>query len=174
MKQNHLPHKASSGFKIPQNYLGDFEDRMLHLAGMTNNNTGKSSSPFRKPEDYFEHFEDRLYQRLSEENHQSKVISLIANRYFSYAAGFGAVIAVIFSLQFFDQSKTTGYDDLEITAVENYLLEKLDLTTPEESHFIKEGDFSFATPSNSNLNHEAVLDYLNESTEDPSLLLNEH
>lgn len=174
MKKNDLPNKSKSGFKAPENYFGDFEARMLDLVNNEQKKNLDSPNPFKVPENYFESFEDRLSQKLNNKTKQPKVISLVSNRYLSYAAGFAAVIAVIFSLQFFDRSQSTGYDDLEITAVENYLLEKLDLTTPEESHLIKEGDFSFATPVTADLNQEAVLEYLNENTEDPSLLLNDN
>lgn len=174
MKKNDLPNINKTGFKVPDNYFGDFEARMMDLVNIKGDDKISSPNPFKVPEGYFNSFEERVTKRLNEEEKQPKVISLLTNRYFSYAAGFAAVIAVIFSLQFFDRSRSTGYEDLEITAVENYLLEKLDLTTPEESHLIKEDDFSFATPVTADLNQEAVFEYLNENTEDPSLLLNDN
>lgn len=174
MTKKRLPYQKKSGFRVPENYFGAFETRMLDKVNSKGFKDSESTNPFKVPEAYFENFDDRIIERLHKEPKGSKVIRLITNRYLSYAAGFAAVIAVIFSLKFFDQTQTTGYEDLEISALENYLLETLDPTTPEESHILKEGDFSFATPVTADLNQEAVLEYLNENTEDPSLLLNDN
>lgn len=177
MKKNSLPYGNNTGFKVPENYFGDFETRMMDLVKNKDeeNSISNNSTPFKVPENYFESFDEKFKQRLKAEKKQPKVISLVTNRYFTYVAGIAAVLAVILTFQFLNNtSQSVGYDDLEIIAVENYLLEKLDLTTPEESHLLKESDFSFATPATADLNREAVLDYLNENTEDPSLLLNDN
>lgn len=175
MKKNDLPDNKNSGFKIPDNYFGDFETRMLRTAGSLEKQVRPqdNSNPFKLPANYFEHFEEHLFEKIEKENTPNKVISLLSNKHFSYVAGIAAVLAVMFTTHFYNKSQSFGFEDLEITAVENYLLENLDLTNPEETPLIKEGDFSFVSSNSAALNREAVLEYLNENLEDPSLLLNE-
>lgn len=174
MKKNGLPYNKP-GFKVPDNYFEDFETRMLNKVSSLDGKEEvlENSNPFKVPEFYFEKFEERLFEKVEKNRKRPKVISLINNKHFSYVAGIAAVLAMIFTTHFYNRSQAFGFEDLEIIAVENYLLETLDLTNPEETPLIKEGDFSFATPNDTELNREAVLEYLNENTEDPSLLLNE-
>lgn len=176
MKKNDLPDNKNSGFKIPDNYFGDFEARMLSKVSSLENTDRlpEYSNPFKIPDSYFDKFEDRLFESLNKEKDHTKVISLITNKHFSYVAGIAAVLAIIFTTHFYNRSQSFGFEDLEITAVERYLLENLDHTTPEETQLFKEGDFSFASSNNAALNREAVLEYLSENIEDPSILLNEY
>lgn len=174
MKKNGLPYNKS-GLKVPGNYFEDFKTRMLNKVSSLDGKEEvlEDSNPFKVPDSYFEKFEGRLFEKLNKDKKRPKVISITNNKHLSYVAGIAAVLAILFTTHFYNRSQSFGFEDLEITAVENYLLETLDLTTPEETPLIKEGDFSFVTSNDAKLNREAVLEYLSENTEDPSLLLNE-
>jgi hypothetical protein len=175
MKENGLPYKNKSGFKVPENYFGDFEARMLDKVRSLEGETTlpENANPFKTPDSYFDNFETRLFEKLEKDKKDPKVISLLKNKYLSYVATIAAVLAIIFATHQYTRTQSFDFEDLEITEVENYLLESFDHNTPEETHLIKEGYFSFTTSGSDKLNREAVLEYLNENMEDPSLLLNE-
>jgi hypothetical protein len=164
-----------AGFKVPENYFRDFETRFIAQLPAVEENpmlAGKSS-PFKVPTSYFDDFETRLTSRIGKDVNDSKVIPLFIRKELSYLAGVAAVLAIILSTAILSRTKTFDFNDLDVLAVENYLLESFEFSSPEEIHLLKEGDFSFATSPDNKINREAVLEYLNENIEDPSLLLNE-
>ena len=174
MKKKGLPYRKDSGFKVPENYFQDFEARLMSQLPTVEENfiLHEKSSPFKVPDAYFDQFESRLNERLNIK--ETRVIPLNnRKKLLFYVAGVAAVLAVIFSSVVFNRSQSFEYNDLDILAVENYLLESFDYSSPEETHLLKEGDFTFATSPNAGVDREALLEYLNENMEDPSLLLNE-
>ena len=176
MRKKGLPYRKDSGFKVPENYFQDFEVRLMAQLPTAEENSilPEKSSPFKVPDAYFDQFESRLNERLNIKEKEIRVIPLFnRKKLLSYVAGVAAVLAVIFSSVVINRSKSFEYNDLDILAVENYLLESIEYSNPEETHLLKEGDFSFATSPNASVDREALLEYLNENMEDPSLLLNE-
>lgn len=176
MNKKGLPYRKDSGFKVPENYFQDFEARLMAQVSAPEEKSSlpENSAPFKVPHAYFEQFESRLNDRLNIKETETRVIPLYnRKKLLSYVAGVAAVLAVIFSSVIFNRTQSFDYGDLDILAVENYLMESLEDPNPEETHVLKEGDFSFATLPNANLDREAVMEYLNENMEDPSLLLND-
>lgn len=175
MNKKGLPYRKDTGFKVPENYFEDFETRFMGQLSSSEEDllsTG-TSSPFKVPDHYFEEFESRLTDRLPLETKEPKVIPLFNRKHLSYIAGVAAVLAIILSSVVLNRPQTFGYSDLDVIAVENYLLESFEFSSPEETHLLQEGDFSFATSPGKDLDREAVLEYLNDNMEDPTLLLNE-
>ena len=172
MKKNQLGH-IESGFKVPEGYFRDFEARMMEK--ITSEKEEKmllhGENPFIVPEGYFSHFEDRLLERLQEQPKEPKVIQLFSRRSLSYVASVAAVLVVILTTVFLGNSDQVTFEDLDIVAVENYLLETLDMSNPETNLIINDDEFTFA--SSMNIDHEAVLEYINENVDEPVILLNE-
>ncbi len=174
MKKKGLPYQQKSGFKVPEGYFQDFEDRMMReTVSLDKEEKEQPNNPFSVPDNYFDSFGQRMMERLKEEPKETKVIPLHRKKILSYVAGIAAVLAVIFSTVLLNNSQEVGFEDLDMLAVENYLLETLDIVNPEENPFINEREFSFATSPGDNLDREALYDYLNENIDDPSILLNE-
>lgn len=175
MNKKGLSYRKDSGFKVPENYFEDFESRLMKELPSSKQESllPESSAPYKVPDRYFEEFESRLNERLNLKAKESKVIPLYNRKHLSYIAGVAAVLAIIFSSIVLNRPQSFGYSDLDVIAVENYLLESFEFSSPEETHLLKEGDFSFATSPGKDLDREAVLQYLNENMEDPILLLNE-
>lgn len=176
MRKKGLPYRKDSGFKVPENYFQDFEARLMAKlpAAEENSILPEKSFPFKVPDGYFQQLEPQLNEKLGIEVKETRIIPLFKRKkVLSYVAGVAAVLAVIFSSVLFNRTQSFEYNDLDILAVENYLLESFDYSSPEETHLLKEGDFSFATSPNASVDREALLEYLNENMEDPSLLLNE-
>ena len=174
MKKKGLPYQQKSGFKIPDGYFQDFEARMMREIGsLDKEEKERQNNPFSVPDNYFDSFEQRMMARLKEEPKETKVVPLHRKKVLSYVAGIAAVLAVIFSSVLLNDSRDVGFEDLDMLAVENYLLETLDIVNPEENPLINDREFSFATSPSTNLDREALYDYLNENVDDPSILLNE-
>lgn len=175
MSKKGLPYTKDQGFRVPENYFEDFETRLMGKFPSLKEDSllPGNSSPYKVPDHYFEEFQSRLPDRLHLKTKQPKVISLTTKKHLSYIAGVAAVLAIILSSVILNRPHTFGYSDLDIVAVENYLLESLEFSSPEETHLLQEGDFSFATSPGKELDREALLEYLNDNIEDPTLLLNE-
>ena len=168
MKENRLPHDKTGGFKVPEGYFQDFEARMM--ARVTKEEKVFGESPFTVPEDYFQQFGGRVFEKLNNPSEKGKVIPLFRRKTWSYVAGVAAVVAILFSSVLFNDSGELGFDDLEITAVENYLLESLDMDNPDQAPYV---DYDLTASANPNIDKDALFEYLTENIDEPALLLNE-
>lgn len=168
MKQNRLPYKKDAGFKIPEGYFQEFEDRMM--AHVTFSEIASKENPFKVPENYFETLGDRVIEKLDTTPEKGKVIPLFNPRILAYVASAAAVIAIIFSSVIFNESGELGFDDLNMVAIENYLLETLDMNNPNIPPI---EEYNFTASANPNIDKEALLEYLNDNIEEPALLLND-
>lgn len=166
MKKNRLPYEKG-GFKVPENYFEEFESRMLRQVALEEKQFG--DSPFKVPNHYFEQLEGRVFEKL-EAPKKGKIISLNNRRTWSYVASIAAVLAVLLTSVVFTDAQKISYDDLDILALENYLLETID---PENPNHNPVEDYDFSTALNPVIDKEALLDYLNDHIEEPALLLNE-
>lgn len=171
MKKKGLANE-DSGFKVPEGYFESFEARMMDRIS-SNIKLPSVEQPFKVPENYFGDFEHRMLQKIGQEPRSGRVIPLYSKKMLSYVAGIAAVLAVIFTSDLVNPSEKTTFEDLDMVAVENYLFETLDLSNPEETPMIDQKEISFAQGADSNFDHEAVLEYLTENVEEPSILLNE-
>lgn len=174
MNKKGLPYRKDSGFKVPENYFETFEARLREKVSMESEaDLPETTSPFKVPDSYFENFSSRLQEKLEIGEQPVKVISLSRRKVLSYVAGIAAVLAVVFGSLWNTPAEPDDFNDLDLLTVENYLLESIEFSIPEETPLIKEGDLSFSPTGNSILDQEAVIEYLQENVEDPSLLLNE-
>ena len=174
MKEKELPYNKDAGFRVPENYFQDFEAKMMAKADSLDAGYNQiNKKPFIVPEGYFENFEGRLMKRLENETPKGKVIPLFSKKTLSYVAGIAAVLAVLFSSVVFNEAQQQGFEDLDMLAVEDYLLETLEFGSPEDTEMLNEGEFSFATSAGPNIDRDAILEYLQENVEESALLLNE-
>ena len=128
-------------------------------------------TPFKVPEDHFAGLEAQVLSKVENSPKKAKVIPLFRRKSWTYAASVAAVAAILFSSVLFNDSEDVTFKDLELTAVENYLLESLDFENPDETSY---EDYEFSTSTNPNIDKEALFEYLNENIEEPALLLNEY
>ncbi|WP_051286174.1 hypothetical protein [Salinimicrobium terrae] len=168
MKENRLPYDKTGGFKVPEGYFQDFEARMM--ARVTQEEKAFGENPFRLPENYFEQLEDRIFEKLEKSPKKGKVVPLFNRKIWSYAASVAAVVAILFTSVIFNGNGEIGFEDLDVIAVENYLLESLDMENPNQVPFI---DYELTASTNPNINKEALFDYLTENVDEPAFLLNE-
>lgn len=174
MKNNKLPYHKKSGFKVPKDYFGEFEERlMLSLENGDEQfnllHTYKGKSGFTLPEGYLESLEDRILDKV--ETKPEKVIQLFSYKRIFYAAAAAVFIGIVSTL-FFNQSTTTNtMDSIELSALENYIEEGyFDLDFNELSAFMREDGYTFGDYNTSEFSDEAVYNYIDENIEDPEFL----
>lgn len=168
MKENRLPYGKDAGFKVPEGYFQDFEARMMARVAAPENKL--KENPFKVPENYFEQLEGKVFERLENTPEKGKVIPLFNHRTLSYIAGVAAVLAVLFTSVIFTTSTELNFEDLDVAAVENYLLESFDFDNPNNAPV---EEYNFTATAGPDIDKEALLEYLNDHIEEPALLLNE-
>ncbi|MDT0649821.1 hypothetical protein [Autumnicola edwardsiae] len=173
MKKNKLPYKLDSGLKVPDNYFDDLTSRLMDSidSDSTGNNpllTEIESSGFKVPEGYFENFEVELSPK---EEKETKVIHLFSKRNLYYASGVAAIFIAVFSTILLNPSPEYTWENVELSAIENYLdAGYTDMSPSEITNFLYEGDYVVETNFD-NVNSDAVYDYLDENVEDPAYIL---
>lgn len=165
-----------SPFKVPEDYFGEFEERMMQrIEDSSSLAPSNIEAGFNVPEGYFETLEDKILVKSTRK--KSKVVSLNKKEYLFYAAA----VAALFIMMIGDVFKTgpeqaPGWDDLEISAMENYIDEGYDmgyieLNTMEYSEFISKGEKLIDEEDFNDINSQAAFDYIDENIDDPSFIL---
>lgn len=176
MKTNKSKYSENSGFKVPEDYFGNFEDRMLRrLEEQEAVKLPVQESGFAVPDGYFDTLEERILEKTRDK--ETPVVSIFKREYLFYAAAVAAVCILMLG-NFFQTGaeESLGWDDIEISVMENYIDEGydmgfIDLNTSDYSDLImKDGklvddsDFYSVSP-------ETVIDYIDENIEDPTYIL---
>ncbi|SDR86797.1 hypothetical protein SAMN04488553_0902 [Gramella sp. MAR_2010_147] len=175
MKTNKSTYSQNSGFKVPKDYFGNFETEMMNrLEDENSYDLPTSETGFSVPAGYFASLEEKI---ISKNNNEPRVISLFRKEYLFYAAAVAAIFVLMLGNFFKTGSdQPLGWDDIEISALENYIDEGYDmgyieLNASEYSDYVFE-DGKLVDDSDFNtVNSDAVFDYIDENMEDPSLIL---
>lgn len=169
------PYHPKTGFKTPDNYFEDLEGRIMGAVVKEDVLSGrKYASPgFTVPQSYFNDLEIDILGKVSSKNRGGKVISLLNNSKYFYAAAVAAVFIGLISTQFFNPViEAYSIDAVELSALEEYIDEgNINLNYNEISSFMAEEGYSFDDFNTSGLSDEEVFNYLNENIEDPNLFL---
>ncbi|WP_335964497.1 hypothetical protein [Galbibacter sp. PAP.153] len=116
MKKDKL-HTEKEGFKIPENYFSDFENRLSAQIGLSE--IMPKTSGFKAPEGYFNSLESKIL-KATVQKAKTKVVNLT----WLYSA---AAIAAVFVIGFFIETDirpaNTTIDNLAISEIDNYLEE---------------------------------------------------
>lgn len=177
MKENRLPYHRKPGFQIPQDYLEELEERLM--LKVTPSEIGsspleKTKRAFTVPGNYFEDLEDRVMKNVTgQQKKEPKLISLFRKEAFYYVAGVAAVLVAVVTSISVPQSQPQSLDSLDMLSLETYLEETIDYSNPEAG--LITGKMIFATSTQStNIDQEALMEYLHENLEEPSLIFNEN
>ena len=177
MKENRLTYGKDPGYQIPPGYLENLEDSIMARIDSSQPSlqfSEKAEKVFTVPENYFQSFEERLFTKLPAPRKEPKIISLLNKEAFYYVAGVAAVFVAIVVNTFTQQPEPLGMDSLDMLSLETYIDETIDHSTPEATRMFSEGTFSYAPSGpSSNIDQEALLEYLQENIEEPSLIFNE-
>lgn len=165
-----------SGFKVPEEYFGNFEDRLLQkLEEQESLQSSTGNSGFITPEGYFDQLEEVILSRIDAE--KPVVISLFKKEYLFYAAAVAAIFA-LFLGDFFKSGaeQPMGWDDIEVSAMENYIDEGygmgyFELNTADYPDFILNENQLVGEEDFNNVDSQAALDYIDEHSEDPIFII---
>lgn len=174
MKKNKLPSQPDSGFKVPDSYFRDFEERMMNVVSSSGklDSIQKSGAGFNVPPGYFDKVEAEVLLKTTGKAPVSKVIPLFGKRKFYYAAAVAAIFIGIISTVLFNPTTKTSIDTIEVTAIEEYLESgSIEFSYSDISSFLFEEGYVVDNSDAYQFDDEALLDYLEENIEDPTLVL---
>ncbi len=175
MKTDRSKYPLNSGFDVPENYFKNLEDRIIQRMEAKEINLPERKAGFNVPDGYFGTLEDRLMEKAGQK--ETKVIEIYRKEYFYYAAAVAAIL--ILTLGNFFQTATNeniGWDDVEISTIENYIDEGyemgyIELNTADYSEFIFEDGQLIGEEDFNTVNAEAAMEYIDENLEDPSYIM---
>ncbi|MEW7277384.1 hypothetical protein ABW636_02165 [Aquimarina sp. 2201CG1-2-11] len=160
-------HKPKTGFKTPESYFDDFENKLLN--NITASQKEKSildsqlSSGFKTPNGYFTSLEDDLLNKINpSQQSKGKVISIFTKRNLLFASGIAAMITIIFSLSI-NTRKELDFEDINITDVQTYFEEgNFELNSTEIASLFDDDTYYLETFDEELIDNETIYDYLSE------------
>ncbi|WP_452227084.1 hypothetical protein [Lacinutrix cladophorae] len=153
-----LKNIQESGFKVPKNYLENFEASILSQAKLKEKVT---NSGFTIPKGYLKNVEDTILTKVHKEE-SAKVIPLFSKRNIIYISSIAAVIALLFNLSNINTKAT--YDSLSLETVENYILNE-DYSTDDLASLFTNVDLLEEDFNTISFSDEAMQEYLNNNLE---------
>lgn len=163
-------YKSKSGFKIPTNYMKDFEAKIFDELEISTDISRESKSGFQVPADYFNTIEETILSRLELESKKGKIINLFSRKNLYYASTVAAIFIVMLSVFLFNSPSSNSINTIEYAALEDYLGEE-DLDYYDISNLIYEDGFIIESLNASNFDDEAIFEYLSENMEDSELII---
>lgn len=154
-----------TGFKVPEKYLEGFTSKLMDKLPKESSIPKKEG--FSVPEDYFEEVPQRITQKLDKKEDEIKVMRLpVQNTVYYAIAGIAAVILMIFGIVHF-QSEMITFDDLATSDIENYFdLNDVELSSYEIAEAIPESDLENLIITETGINDEDIIEYLDTNTVD--------
>jgi len=176
MKSNKSKYSQNPGFKIPKDYFGNFEERIMgKLDEQDSFKIPAKDHGFSVPKDYFDSLEKKIIAKTH--TNKPKVIRLINKEYLFYAAAVAAICVLMLG-DFFKTGveQPLGWDDIEVSAMESYIDEGYDmgiieLNSAEVSDFVFENGKLIDDSDFKTVNSEAAFDYIDENMENPAYIL---
>lgn len=172
MKKKKIAYNSNPGFKVPDNYFEEFEERMMDVISQpTPLSDYKGKSGFAVPQNYFETVEGTILEKVEEQKPKGTVIPLFRKRKLFYAASVAAVFIGIVSILLLKPNAELSMGSLEFSALEYFIEEgNMDLNYNEISSFMFEEGYVLDHLYNSNLNEEELFNYLSENVDYADLL----
>lgn len=173
MKKNFKTYKNNSGFKIPSNYMQDFDSKLSNSLDINSTlNKSQNIDGFKVPEGYFDSFENEIFAKINAKNSNGKIIQLFSKKRFYYATAVAAIFIALISTVLLKAPTTNSINTLEYAALEDYFYEEdSDLNYNDLSNLIYEDGFIIESLNASNFNDDAIIEYLNENVEDSGLII---
>jgi len=154
-------------FKTPEGYFESFNERLMNRLETEEEDVVSGIIPkadgFAVPEGYF----DGVHQDIRDKLGGSKVISLRSYRTFYYAAASIAAIFVLVLAWNWDNQPQVGFDDLANTEIDAYFeSNEFGLTSYEIAEVLPVENIGVIDITDSEIEEENLLEYLNENIED--------
>ena len=159
--KNKLNNIQGSGFKVPQDYFNNLEEKNFTNAHLDEAVEGINSTGFDVPKGYFDSIENEISSKLQQT--ETKVISLFSKRNLVYISSVAAAVVILFAV-FINQTHVESINDLDVELVENYMLDE-DLDTYELAYLLTEEEIT-------TINHEIFSETYNDVILEDYLLEN--
>lgn len=159
----------NSGFKVPENYLSGFTEKILDKVGQTNGSfkarVFSKEDGFTVPEGYFENLNEKVLERLN--NKEVKVIPLYSRKKLHYAvAAVAAGLVLFFGLRLSFEKQLT-FSDLAAQDIENYFQNnEVDMSYYEIAEMFPIDQLEISDILDNRIQDSAILDYLDNNTDD--------
>lgn len=178
MKKRRTSSDPRTGFKVPEGYFDRLQDRIMISAETDKVERELPQHGFRVPPQYFESFQKRLMQRLKAEKDSgsgTRVRKLIYRHSLKYAAA--VAIALLLLSVLFESNPSPANDSLEnidLLTLEGYLQEARETPHSNLQFIISEEQDSLTSEDDEIIiEQEALLEYLKEQIDEPSILFYE-
>ncbi|APQ15903.1 hypothetical protein [Maribacter hydrothermalis] len=150
-------------FKTPSGYFASFEDRLMGKLSKPENSIPKDSA-FKVPDNYFESFNKSLKGKLENE---PKVIPLFPiKKIIAVAASIAAIVLIALNYNW-SSSSELSFSDLANTDIEAYFENNdFELSPYEIAEVLPVTETEFSDMMSSPIEHENILDYLSNDTND--------
>ena len=157
-----------NGFKSPENYFEDFEDRLFNK--LSEDKLPKESG-FKVPEGYFDQLDQSLILNAKNSEKKTKVIPLLSWKTLSYAVAIAACAIIIFSIVPSNNS-IQSIDTINVAAIENYIEDgNLIIDYTDLASLLEEEDFKSNSSESNLLSEESIEEYLLDYIDDSSILI---
>ena len=155
-------------FKTPEGYFESFNERLMNRLETEEEDVVSGIIPkadgFAVPVGYFASINTHVKDKLDS---SSKVVSLRSYRTFYYAAASIAAIFVLVLAWNWDNQPQVGFDDLANTEIDAYFeSNEFGLTSYEIAEVLPVENIGVIDITDSEIEEENLLEYLNENIED--------
>lgn len=133
MKKDKLHNIKKTGFKTPEDYFDNFEDKLMDNLNSSNALSQINDPGFEVPKNYFENIENDIFKKVKEDD--APVIQLSSRRQLYYVAGIAA--SIILMLAIFINKPFE--EELSVEMVEIYL-EDRDLSSYELAELLADSE----------------------------------
>ena len=133
MKKDKLHNIKKTGFKTPEDYFNNFEDKLMDKLNSSNALSQINNPGFEVPNNYFENVENDIFNKVKEDD--TPVIQLSSRRQLYYVAGIAA--SIILMLAIFINKPFE--EELSVEMVEIYL-EDRDLSSYELAELLADSE----------------------------------
>ncbi len=163
-------YKSKSGLKIPHNYMSDFEANLFEKLDIKSAFADKENSGFQIPENYFNTVELNIQVKLDSESKRGKLVEIFSRKQLYYASAIAAIFIVLFSTVLLKSPEANDLNNLNYTAIEEYIDEE-DLDYNDISNLIFEEGLILDNLNSYSYSDQALFEYLSENVEDSGLII---
>ncbi|WP_228851137.1 hypothetical protein [Aegicerativicinus sediminis] len=159
MKELDFNSGKGSGFKIPKDYLQDFDSSMYAKISEENLKSNIEASGFTVPKDYFSSFEKNLQSAMADKV-EPRVIPIFERPIIKVAMAIAAILVVYFS--FFNSPTTsTNFQKLETSSIDNYLSD-ISFTSEELATLMENEDLNLSYLEETQIHEDALQSYFED------------
>ena len=165
MKKSHLHHIKDAGFKTPEAYFDNFEERLFEKMTVQQEMASLKESGHKVPEHYFEDFDRKLQDRIKTDA-SPKVRRLIPWKNAVIVSAVAAALLLMFGI-YIKSDNPISLNQIETVSIENYLSNE-DLNIYDLASFLNEEDLDMDDFVSNTFSDESLENYLlnNASIED--------